>query len=111
MKAASDKEVQILFKNHMGPTVFTVTEPALDGSVSIVPDATLSFSKEGVMKMLTSSGITVKETGKENPKSTTCRFLTAGPITGMPQCDITFGLISMDCSCQNFPRSDVLALV
>merc|ERR1712232_6406 len=99
----------VFFTTTMGPTLFTVAEPAVDGNATIVPQfdnsASLTFTKASLMKLMGESGITVKETGKENPKMATCDFPTAGPITGAPTCKVSFSLITMYCSCDNFPRT------
>lgn len=106
---SSNEDVEVFFKTTMGPTVFTVARPATDKSTTIVPQyddsASLVFAKEDVMTMMTSAGITVKETGVPHPKGATCTFPTAGPITGSPTCAVSFSLITMYCSCNNFPRS------
>merc|ERR1712023_475552 len=110
--AKKDSEIKVFFTTTMGPTVFTVTEPALDGSVSIVPagdhSSALTFEKKSVMSMMSSAGITVKETGVPHPKGATCEFKTAGPIEGEPECKVFFSLVTIHCECLNFPRSQVL---
>jgi len=108
-----DEDIKVLFQSTMGRTVltrFTVAQPAIDGTSTIVPQldgsASLTFSKESVMNMIGSSGITVKETDVEHPKKTTCRFLTAGPITGVPTCTVMIDrAYNLYCSCDNFPRA------
>jgi len=108
--APQDGELKVLFKTTMGPTLFTVTEPAVDGTTTILPQfddsASLTFAKESVRSMVTLGSITVKETGKENPKTAACDFPMAGPITGVPTCTVSFSLITMHCSCDNFPRTE-----
>jgi len=110
MVAKAESSIKVFFKTTMGPTVFSVTEAAMDGSHTIVPaydsSASLTFDSDSVTRMMAKeSGITVKETGKENPKGATCEFMTAGPITGDPTCNVMFSQINMYCKCQNFPRA------
>jgi hypothetical protein len=111
----SDEVIRVIFTTTMNPTLFAVSEPAIDGSRTIVPQfdhsASLNFTKTSVMKMIVNGSITVKETGKPNPKTATCNFPTAGPITGAPTCRVFFMQITMGCTCDNFPRTAVNTVV
>merc|ERR1712187_340401 len=110
-----DSHMKVFFKTSMGPTVFTVNEAAMDGRQTIVPamddSAFLIFDNDSVTKMMAAeSGISVKETGKENPKGATCEFMTAGPITGAPTCKVLFSMINVHCEGENFPRASIVVV-
>jgi len=107
--------IKVIFKTTMGPTVFTVSEAAMDGRQTIVPamddSAFLTFDNDSVTKMMAAeSGITVRETGKKNPKGATCGYMTAGPITGALTCKVFFSMINVHCECENFPRAPVFVV-
>merc|ERR1712110_665604 len=50
------EELTVFFTTSMGPTVFTVTEPAIDGVTTIAPkwdgSSNLTFSRESVLSMM-----------------------------------------------------------
>jgi len=115
-REGATSSMKVIFRTTMGPTVFTVHEAAMDGSRTIVPagdySASLTFDTDIMKKLMAEErGITVKETGKENPKFATCEFMTAGPITGAPTCQVSFSMINMYCECSNFPRAAAAVVV